>query len=336
VKKDAIYYHIHQFSSQNRLYDKSSSVLLGLSAGSDSMFLLHFFIYAKERFWIHALRAIYVNHQQRPVEARAEQEFLKAHCQIYGVDFQCLELNERVKANIEYNLRQKRRLLLTKSLVSGERLALAHHLNDSFEWSLRQSLRSSDLFAGLGIPVKNGPIIRPLLCLSKKQISCYKEFYQIPHYEDSSNNDLRFERNYLRHEVIKKLQLRFPNYLKHYVRRQEALLALYHNSKQRSAGQHSIKVGEQSHLLVFKAKDSSFQKKNLLTLELKKLSKYERGSWSEQLDKFLRLLDSPHPKGPLMMSGGLYLYSLGLNHALISKTKLESSLKELRKKYLKA
>ncbi len=336
MKSAAIFYHIHRFSLEHRLYHKDSSLLLGLSGGEDSVFLLHFLVEARRRGWVGALRAVYVDHGIRRKEIPKEIIFLENLCKSLSVNFNTITLEgHKPSFDLENHLRKSRREVLLKELNPLEKLVLAHHLNDCFEWSLRQQLRSSHLLSLLGIPLKNGPIIRPLHCVSKKQIQSFMRVHRLDFCFDSSNLDLKLERNYMRRSIVDPIESRFPLYLKHYVSRQQSLLAL---SKELSST--NIKVVHRrdfTYLFFPPGKVINIeQKRQILLLELKKISKVSRGTWGQQIEKFLHLIELKRPKGPLMMSGGVYLYSMGEGHVLISSLRFKAKLSELRKEILRS
>ena len=81
-------------------------------------------------------------------------------------------------------------------------LLTAHHLNDQLETFLINSFRGTGITGLKGMP-NNHDILRPLLSFSKSQIIKYAQKNQIEWLEDSSNNDLAYKRNFIRHQVVK-------------------------------------------------------------------------------------------------------------------------------------
>jgi tRNA(Ile)-lysidine synthase len=91
-------------------------------------------------------------------------------------------------------------------VCSGYRIAVAHHANDLAETVLFNLLRGSGIRGGRGILPINGSIIRPLLCVTRKQIEDYLNSEKITYVTDSTNQDCDYTRNKLRNIVIPYLE----------------------------------------------------------------------------------------------------------------------------------
>lgn len=91
---------------------------------------------------------------------------------------------------------------------------LAQHADDQAETFLLRLLRGAGV-AGLGAmpqqrKLGSGSLFRPLLKVSRQQLEAYAKEQQLTWVDDPSNSDIRFERNYLRHEVMPGLRKRWP------------------------------------------------------------------------------------------------------------------------------
>lgn len=75
-----------------------------------------------------------------------------------------------------------------------------HHLNDVVETWLFTSLHGQ----GRLIPSRRGRYLRPFLGTRKAVLEDWCERHEVPYTEDPSNNDIRFMRNYIRHELLPK------------------------------------------------------------------------------------------------------------------------------------
>ncbi|BDQ29481.1 tRNA(Ile)-lysidine synthase [Helicobacter ailurogastricus] len=84
-------------------------------------------------------------------------------------------------------------------------LILAHHLNDKLEWFLMQLAKGASLQTILGFSAleqrKNYTLIRPLIYTPKSALLEYLQARNLRYFEDSTNNDLRFQRNLIRHNL---------------------------------------------------------------------------------------------------------------------------------------
>ena len=191
-----------------------------------------------------------------------------------------------------------------------------------------QSLRSSSIEGLIGIPVVNGRIIRPFMCVTKGQIKKFASCYDLPFIYDPTNEQIKFERNFIRNEVITAFSDRYKKYLKHYVYR--------HNEISRRLGLHliykdqspfTISFGKKS-VLIFNISSqldvSGIQ--DLVLRGLKYLNPFSRGSVNEQLERVVQAMKN-NKGGPLLLSGGLNVY-IDFNTVLITKEKSPSAMTE--------
>jgi tRNA(Ile)-lysidine synthase len=81
-------------------------------------------------------------------------------------------------------------------------IATAHHLDDSLETILMNLVKGSGYEGISGIKVKAGKVIRPMLFASKQEILEYAQANNIEWREDSSNSLDKYQRNFLRNNVV--------------------------------------------------------------------------------------------------------------------------------------
>ena len=86
------------------------------------------------------------------------------------------------------------------------RIAVAHHMEDQAETVLFNLVRGSRLTGLRGMLPVNGRIIRPLLTCSRGEIEAFLNARGIRWREDETNEDVRYSRNLLRHEVMPLLE----------------------------------------------------------------------------------------------------------------------------------
>lgn len=67
-------------------------------------------------------------------------------------------------------------------------------------------MRGTGLNGLLGIEPKSNHIVRPLLPFTKEQIIQYAQQHQLPYREDASNSEDKYQRNYLRRNILPKLK----------------------------------------------------------------------------------------------------------------------------------
>lgn len=109
-------------------------------------------------------------------------------------------------------------------LLSGDGLvATAHHAGDNLETVLMNLTRGAALRGLCGIPPKRGRVVRPLLCLSRREIEDYLARHGLPHVDDESNQDSFCRRNRVRAAVIPALLAENPSLPEHISRTLRAL-----------------------------------------------------------------------------------------------------------------
>ena len=99
-------------------------------------------------------------------------------------------------------------------------LALAHHRDDQVETVLLNLLRGAGVAGAAAMRAErsqgkagqaHGPVLaRPLLAVSRAEIEAYAAQHELCWIDDESNNDPHFRRNYLRHEIMPRLEEKFP------------------------------------------------------------------------------------------------------------------------------
>jgi len=110
--------------------------------------------------------------------------------------------------------RSARYQALKDNIKAGECLLTAQHRDDQAETILLQLLRTASTAGLAAMPAArvfgNGLHLRPLLDFSRSDIESFADEQQLHWIEDPSNNDISFDRNYLRTTVMPLLQDRWP------------------------------------------------------------------------------------------------------------------------------
>ena len=195
----------------------ASRWLLAFSGGLDSTVLLHLLHgYSRACPGAPALTAVHVNHNLQP-EASAWEHHNERVCAALGVPL----LLRRVAVaadgrGIEAAAREARYETLAATLREGDILFFAHHQDDQVETLLLRWLRGAGLRGLQGMPALRplgaGQLSRPLLTWPRAALEDYARLHRLQWIDDPSNADTRFDRNYLRHEVLPLLARRWPGY----------------------------------------------------------------------------------------------------------------------------
>ena len=208
------------------LISRKDSVLVGLSGGEDSVCLLHFLQYlSKEKHF--ALAAVHINHGLRGKEADADEQFCKQLCASLDIDLFVKKVDARAVAE-KYHLSpehgaRKARYLAYQQIAKkwgATKLALGHHLDDQAETILLNLLRGIKVQGLTGIPLRRPlcsgvEIVRPLLCVSREQITAYVKQNKLTYVTDQTNFDDAFRRNWVRHTLLPLLEEKQPQIKQH-------------------------------------------------------------------------------------------------------------------------
>lgn len=190
-----------------------AKVCVAYSGGADSTVLLHALATLRRRGL--ALRAVHVDHRLQPA-SREWAQACRRRTRALGVPLHVLVVDVDIRAgdSLEARAREARYAALAEALRPGESLLTAHHLEDQAETVLLHALRGAGV-AGLAamperMPFATGLLVRPLLAVPRAQLRQYASRHDLEWIEDPSNDDLRFDRNFLRNEILPRVLQRWP------------------------------------------------------------------------------------------------------------------------------
>lgn len=281
----------------------AGSHVIAVSGGLDSMSLLWLASQLRKQEKIGRVRAVFVHHHTRPGQD-FDAEVIKEFCHLLGIPFDILHAQglDALMGNFESRARGIRRTLLLQNLRSREILWMGHHLDDSYEWSIMQRSRSNQPKSTLGIPVRNGPIVRPFLCVTREQLKTLSQNEKIIFREDPTNQDTRFDRNYVRKEIAPRIRKRYPKYLKHYAFHANYMATILHLNITNRLNGSKIYVYDQGAII-----EGHHLSQPQIQELLHAYSRTNRGEISSQISKMLKAIDN-HKKGPFHFSGGTEAY----------------------------
>lgn len=193
--------------------NRNSTILTAFSGGADSTVLLH--LLQELRNDVHfKLEALHVDHDVNP-QSKAWERQCKEFCQSIDVKYHCKRLSWTDNQNIptENDLREARYRWFKQQMSEGDVLVTAHHQNDQVETFLLNLMRGSGA-RGLsamqaGSNFGGGKLVRPLLNISREQILQYATEHSLLYIDDPTNQNLTYDRNYLRHVVVPCLENRW-------------------------------------------------------------------------------------------------------------------------------
>lgn len=182
-------------------------VLCALSGGRDSMCLVWVLHSLAGELGIQ-VEAAHFDHRLRP-ESGEDAAFVRDFCKANAIPFHqgagdVRAFGQQESLGIEEAGRVLRYRFLeeTAEKIGAKRIATAHNADDNVETLLMNLMRGAGLRGLAGIPPRRGIVVRPMLAVSRGEIDAYVAECRLPFVEDSSNKDLAYTRNRLRHQVL--------------------------------------------------------------------------------------------------------------------------------------
>jgi tRNA(Ile)-lysidine synthase len=170
------------------------------------------------------LVCIHIEHGLRPAaESHGDAEFVSDYCKRTGVD--CLvesippgkitsyarDKGLGIEAAARF-FRLRALLHHARNLGCFTRVLIAHTKDDMLETALMRVLRGSGPQGLAAMPISRGRILRPLLSVSRAEILKYLADKNVQWREDSTNTNVAFLRNRIRHRLIPLLNESFPTW----------------------------------------------------------------------------------------------------------------------------
>lgn len=186
----------------------TGDVCIGLSGGADSVVLLHALVQISKSKPI-KLNAAHINHNISP-EANLWAKFCQDFCSDIGIPLEITNIT--IDKNGGESLENNARIMRYKTLyqTSAPIIALAHHQNDQIETILSQIFRGSDVHNVAAMKVISSKFEklfwRPLLNAKRSEIESYAKEYKLQYITDESNSDTTYLRNFIRHDILPRLE----------------------------------------------------------------------------------------------------------------------------------
>lgn len=195
----------------NILWEKHEKIALALSGGVDSIVLFHLLV-TKYQDTYKELVIFHINHGLRE-ESAEEENYVLEIAAAYGVKCYVKKLNmtqltKRQHTSEEMLARELRYNAFSEMLEESKAALVltAHHKNDCIENIIMRLLSGRSIDYSLSIEQKaiiNGvEVRRPLLDITKEELQSYAAKNNLTFYEDKTNNDIDYTRNYIRHKIV--------------------------------------------------------------------------------------------------------------------------------------
>jgi tRNA(Ile)-lysidine synthase len=224
---------ITSYIEQHHLLPEEGMVIVAVSGGADSLCLLHLLYrlcgsgkrYPGVRLYVahldHQLRGEASAHDAATVAALARSWHLPVT--IGQADVLALARQERRGIEEMARIARYHFLRALAQEVEATSIAIAHHMDDQVETLLLHWLRGGGLASMVGLQPRQQELIRPLLCVSRADTQAYCAEHGLVPLDDASNNDTRFLRNRIRHQLLPLLTEMNPGYRHTLLRNAEAM-----------------------------------------------------------------------------------------------------------------
>jgi tRNA(Ile)-lysidine synthase len=157
-----------------------------------------------------------VDHGLREASA-AELDLAESFARTLDVPFTRSRLSLAPGGNLQARARDARwqALRIAASQTGAQRIATGHHADDRAETLVMRLLRGTGVRGLAVLPPLDGDRIRPLYRARRPDIDAHVRRHRIPHATDPSNQDPRFLRSRVRHEIMPALERLSPRITEH-------------------------------------------------------------------------------------------------------------------------
>ena len=250
------------FISRNQLFSGTDNVLLAVSGGIDSMVMANLFLKTDNTIGIS-----HCNFQLRGTESDNDEKFVrefaeKSNTPFYTKSFDTEKYAEEKKVSIQMAARDLRYEWLEKNRITEgfDYIALAHNKNDILETVLLNIARGTGLKGMTGIKKKSDHIIRPLLFATRKEIVQYSDNNNLSYREDSSNVQIKYKRNKIRHQIIPEFEELNPDFIDSFsqtINQIEEAYGIFKNMVNKKKEQTVTEIGDKTLIDIYKLRNLS-------------------------------------------------------------------------------
>ena len=202
-----------QLAELEKLAGRPLRYVIAFSGGLDSTALAHALAVSNNDI---PIVAIHIDHGLHDDSAHWS-EHCKTFARSLGIEYRSRVVTVQLESGKgpEASAREARYTALHAELRHGDWLLSAHHREDQAETLLLNLVRGSGPagIAGIGAIRRFGPgwLVRPLLNTDRASLREYVAAHGLRWIEDPSNMDRRFDRNFLRHDILPRLKSRWPD-----------------------------------------------------------------------------------------------------------------------------
>lgn len=199
---------VKAYIKENSMLKRKDRIVIGVSGGADSVCLFFVLLSLQGEYEL-ALHAVHINHGIRGQEADRDESFVRELCRGQSIQYTCFRADipamakeQRLSEEETGRVFRYERLEQVRRDWKGSKIAVAHNENDCAETVLFHLFRGTGLVGLTGISPVRDNIIRPLLCVSRREIEDFLEQRQQPFCTDHTNFNTEYTRNQIRLKIL--------------------------------------------------------------------------------------------------------------------------------------
>lgn len=196
--------------------EQYSNLVVAYSGGVDSQVLLDALVSLQSSLSLSNIQICHIHHGISE-HANDWLSFAKSQAEKYQVDFLYKKVNlaNSEQGGIEAKARELRYQALNELTDENSLILTGHHLDDQAETFLLAAKRGAGV-TGLAAMSKQQSlygrnVARPLLSITREEILAYAKNTKLDWVEDDSNQDSKYDRNFLRNHILNDLKARWPS-----------------------------------------------------------------------------------------------------------------------------
>lgn len=197
---------VDNFLKKYNLTTPDNTFIVGFSGGCDSLCLLDILVSLSQNYGFKVI-ALHLNHNWRGEESLQEEKNCKAYCEKMGVGC-IIETLEKSENKTESIARAARYAFFLKHAKQYAKCSIftAHTRTDNAETLIYRIIKGTGIKGLQGILperlLDEIPLYRPLLSFSRRNIEDYCNSKGLVPNVDSSNFDVNYKRNFIRHKIM--------------------------------------------------------------------------------------------------------------------------------------
>lgn len=324
---------VDKFLNEYSLTNPDNTLLVGFSGGYDSICLLDILHILSQKYGFKIV-ALHLNHNWRGAESLQEEINCKNFCEHLGVEF-VAETLEKSELKTEEFARESRYNFFVKHAKKYQYSSIftAHTRTDNAETLIYRIIKGTGIQGLKGIPAKrlidSIPVYRPLLSISRKDIENYCNSKGLIANVDSSNLDISYKRNFIRHKIMPLF-----DEINFHAEKSIASLAKIAISESNIVDEYMILINKQVYegkkLLSqnFLAQSDDVQKKIIYDIFLNENLEYDNKK-IENLLEFIKNNSDSKSGSRYSLTNNLWMFVSYKHIYLITKTKCELNNEEI-------